>query len=158
MTSFNVIHTAPVIEIIGVTQPQLDGIERALAHRNLDWNTDGIEKDPLALAEFGGRVCYESFDNKKGRSRIDYIKDTALNKEHGSIIEHVWFNFAVLDLPRTTLMELTRHRVGTAYSWRSTRYVDNWLTYVCPPLLRRTDSLRDAFQDEAKSNFDGYIE
>ena len=114
MTEFGIVDYPPIVELIGLTQPIPDAMQRVMDHRNTFWNTDPIEGDPLALAEFGGRVCYESFDNKKDRDRITYIKDTALNKQHGSIIEHVWFNFAVLDLPRNALLELTRHRVDVA--------------------------------------------
>ena len=156
MTKFGIVTYPPIVELIGLTQPVPDAIQRVMNHRDTFWNTDPIKNDPLALAEFGGRVCYESFDNKKNRSRIEYIKDTALNKEHGSIIEHCWFNFAVLDLPRNSLLELTRHRVGVAYSWRSTRYVDNWISYAAPPLIRNEPDFVDRFIWQAKQNFTDY--
>ena len=148
----------PVVELIGMTQPIPDAIQTVMEYRGNEWRTDPIENDPLALVEFGGRVCYESFDNKLQRSRLDYIKDTAVNKGHGSILEHAWFNFAVLDLPRNALMELTRHRVGVAYSWRSTRYVDSWVGYSVPPLYRGSSNECDAFRFEAEQNFFWYEE
>lgn len=156
VTEFFVIDHPPVVELIGLSQPIPEAIQKVMDYRGNFWNTDPIENDPLALAEFGGRVCYESFDNKKNRSRIDYIKDTALNKQHGSIIEHVWFNFAVLDLPRNALMELTRHRVGVAYSWRSTRYIDNWICYSIPPMYRENEALVNLFRISVKTNFRDY--
>lgn len=157
MTKFDVIFTPPVVELIGVTQPIVENIQKVMDYRGNVWNTEEIEKDPLALVEFGGRVCYESFDNKKNRSRIDYIKDTGISKQHGSILEHAVFNLAVLDLPRSSLMELTRHRAGTAFSWRSTRYVDNWLTYACPPLLRGNKNTEKGFKRLAEENHTSYV-
>lgn len=156
MTKFYIYAGAPIVELIGMTQPIYEGINAALTHRDSDWRTEPIEGDPLALVEFGGRVCYESFSNKLNRSRLDYITDTAINKDHGSILEHAWFNFAVLELPRNALMELTRHRVGVAYSWRSTRYVDNWVGYSVPPLLRTTERLTEQFSIAAEHNFHVY--
>jgi thymidylate synthase (FAD) len=155
MTLFYIHSGPPVVELIGVSQPIPDAIGRVMEYRGNDWLTDPIEGDPLALVEFGGRVCYESFDNKLQRSRLDYIKDTGLDKQHGSILEHAYFNFAVLDLPRNALMELSRHRVGVAYSWRSTRYVDNWVGYSLPPLLRMSGT-QVQWMEEARRNFDHY--
>ena len=157
MTHFYVHSGPPIVELIGVTQPIPAAIQRVMDHRDNVWNTDPIAGDPLALVEFGGRVCYESFDNKKNRSRLDYIKDTAINKDHGSIMEHAWFNFAVLELPRNALMELTRHRVGVAYSWRSTRYVDNWVGYSIPPLFRDNSDLETQAIELAHQNFESYV-
>src|SRR5687768_15487431 len=141
MSTFYVREDGPIVELIGVTQPIPEAIERVLMHRNNVWTTDPIENDPLALVEFGGRVCYESFANKKQRNRLDYIRDTSINKGHGSIMEHAVFNLGVLELPRNALMELTRHRAGVAYSWRSTRYVDTWIGYSIPPLYRNLPSM-----------------
>lgn len=158
MTNFYIIAAPPTVELIGLTQPVISGVQAALEYRDNVWQTEPIENDPLALVEFGGRVCYESFDNKLNRKRLAYIKDTAINKQHGSILEHAWFNFAVLDLPRNALMELTRHRVGVAYSWRSTRYVDSWVGYSVPPLLWNHDgtSIRSSWETEARHNFELY--
>lgn len=157
MTEFYITKTPPYVELIGMSQPIHNSLQNVMEYRDNVWATDPIAGDPLALVEFGGRVCYESFDNKLGRTRLDYIKDTALNKGHGSILEHAWFNFAVLDLPRNALMELTRHRVGVAYSWRSTRYVDSWVGYSVPPLLRTVpDYLLEEWRVEAFRNFTLY--
>lgn len=158
MTTFSIIENPPTVIMIGATRPIVEGIQQVMQYRDAFWETDPIENDPLALVEFGGRVCYESFDNKRKRSRLDYIRDTAINKQHGSIAEHAWFNFAVLDLPRNALMELTRHRVGVAYSWRSTRYVDSWITYAMPPLYRGNVVTGSIFKEFAKLNFQQYID
>lgn len=156
MTQFNLIAIPPKVVLIGYTKPEMSGLAEVMKLRNNTWDTDIIGEDPLSLVEFGGRVCYESFDNKKNRSRLDYILDTAIDKGHGSILEHAWFNFAVLGLPRSSLMELTRHRVGTAYSWRSTRYVDNWVEYAVPPALRGSDEAIEIFKEECMKNFSSY--
>ena len=86
MSDFYIIEKPPTVELIGVTRPIPEAIDRVMEYRDNTWATDPIENDPLALVEFGGRVCYESFYNKKQRSRLDYIQDTAINKGHGSVM------------------------------------------------------------------------
>lgn len=43
---------------------------------------------------------------------------------HMSTLEHVSFTFAINDVSRALLAQLTRHRVGFSYSVQSQRYVD----------------------------------
>ncbi len=85
------------------------------------------------IAEFAGRQCYNSF--AKGRDSIAYhlnIKE----QQHGSIYEHVNVVFLVSGVSRSLTHELIRHRVGTAYSQESQRYVDaKDIRFVLPPLL-----------------------
>ncbi len=42
---------------------------------------------------------------------------------HTSTLEHIQFTFAINDVSRSLLAQLTRHRVGFAYSVQSQRYV-----------------------------------
>lgn len=85
------------------------------------------------IAEFAGRQCYNSFAT--GRDSVAYhlnIKEQA----HGSIYEHVNLCFLVSGVSRSLTHELIRHRVGTAYSQESQRYVDaKDIRFVLPPLL-----------------------
>lgn len=85
------------------------------------------------IAEFAGRQCYNSF--KVGRDSAAYhlnIKE----QRHGSIYEHVNLCFLISGVSRSLTHELIRHRVGTAYSQESQRYVDaKNIRFVLPPLL-----------------------
>ncbi len=86
------------------------------------------------LIECAGRTCYDSYG--KGRPSADYhehIKQTG----HGSVTEHVSINFFLSNISRGCTHELVRHRVGTAISQRSTRYVqESESPYVHHPLIK----------------------
>jgi thymidylate synthase (FAD) len=85
------------------------------------------------IAEFAGRQCYRSFG--AGRGSADYI-DNIKAEGHGSVLEHSSMVFQVAGVSRNLTHELIRHRVGTAYSQESQRYVDAGdMRFVVPPLL-----------------------
>jgi thymidylate synthase (FAD) len=85
------------------------------------------------LAEFGGRQCYRSW--RKGRGNADYIANVQA-MGHGSVFEHASMAFQLTGVSRSLTHELIRHRVGTAYSQESQRYVDaKDIRFVVPPLI-----------------------
>lgn len=132
----------PRVYVAGISTPNKFEIERYLQSRNLSWA--GVDDaTPAALVELGGRICYESFHNPKGRTREEYIQDSILASHHGSVTEHVSLNLIVEGLPRAILMELTRHRQGVAYSWRSTRFVDKWMEFMIPARIQGTPAEYD---------------
>lgn len=73
------------------------------------------------LTEIAGRICYDSFG--KGRNSQDYHQHI-IDVGHGSVLEHSTVTFLIQGVSRGLTHELIRHRVGTAVSQRSTRYVD----------------------------------
>jgi thymidylate synthase (FAD) len=82
-----------------------------------------------ALTEFGGRLCYRSW--KEGlnknvtRVRTDskaYFENL-LSSRHGSVLEHAQYSFVFHNVSRVFTHELVTHRVGTAKSQESLRYV-----------------------------------
>ncbi|MEU2656790.1 FAD-dependent thymidylate synthase [Streptomyces sp. NPDC007325] len=85
--------------------------------------------DAQTLAEIAGRMCYRSWEpglnpNVK-RVRTDqsaYLRNI-LSSAHGSVLEHVNFTFVLQDVSRVLTHELVRHRVGTAVSQESLRFV-----------------------------------
>lgn len=85
------------------------------------------------IAEFGGRQCYRSWTT--GRPQDEYI-DNVKAMGHGSVFEHASVCFQITGVSRALTHELIRHRVGTAYSQESQRYVDaKDMNFVAPPLL-----------------------
>lgn len=85
------------------------------------------------IAEFAGRQCYRSW--MSGRGPAEYIGNL-IEMGHGSVFEHASMPFMVTGVSRSLTHELIRHRVGTAYSQESQRYVDaKDLRFVVPPLL-----------------------
>lgn len=105
------------------------------------------------------RTCYsaseqeyiwnEEFDKYKEKNddHIRLIKQI-LHHGHTSTLEHISFTFAVSDVSRSLLAQLTRHRVGFSYSVQSQRYVKmsseskhGSFDYVTPPGIMSIDSL-----------------
>lgn len=120
---------SPSVFLIGNTSVDYDEIERYLSHINVsDWTTDA-QSDIEFLCEFYGRSCYESWNTEKNLnvSRIrqgneGYLKNI-IRSGHGSVLEHGWLNWKIADVSRVFTHELVRHRVGTAISQQSQRYV-----------------------------------
>lgn len=73
------------------------------------------------------------------RKNLEATYDAA----HGSVFEHVGFNFILTDCSRVFTHELVRHRVGTAFSQTSGRYcrLDS-IDLVWDPIL---DPVKDLF-------------
>lgn len=85
---------------------------------------------PLSLCVNAGRTCWQSYE--KGGcypSPTDEITeidqeflDRILNKnKHGSVAEHLYYNFAIDGISRACLQELARHR-HSSFSVKSSRY------------------------------------
>lgn len=139
---FLITKTPPKVWAIGVTAPLVMNMQKYLDYRERTWNTDR-EHSPLSVVEFAGRICYDSFHNPKNRTRMEYVQESIIANNHTSVLEHVWINFAVASLPRSTQLEFVRHRVGTGYSFRSTRFTDSFLEFIVPPAMRDTELEED---------------
>ncbi|ARK28753.1 FAD-dependent thymidylate synthase [Halalkalibacter krulwichiae] len=61
-------------------------------------------------------------DGEKG-TEADRLIRQIVHSKHLSTLEHLTFTFAVEDVSRALLAQLTRHRVGFSYSAQSQRYV-----------------------------------
>lgn len=72
------------------------------------------------LAEFSGRVCYNSLD--KFGNNPKYLQGL-IGKGHESILEHVSASFHITGISRSCLAQVTRHRLFS-YSVMSQRFVD----------------------------------
>lgn len=148
MTNVSFRYDAPKVYVAGVSRPNTSEIDQYLKSRGLNWLREN--EDASLLVELGGRICYESFRNPRNTPRETYINDSILSHKHGSVLEHVSINFIVEGLPRSVLMELTRHRAGTAYSWRSTRFVDSRLEFLIPELVVGTPA-EEAYKDATRA-------
>ncbi len=81
------------------------------------------------LIEFCGRVCYRSWEpglnpnvSRIRTDRREYLGNL-LASQHGSVLEHASFTFALRNVSRVFTHELVRHRAGSAFSQESLRYV-----------------------------------
>lgn len=133
---------------IGYTMPEYDGFHKYLVDSgNREFITtynaaiaNGVHPG-LALCSFYGKLCYKSL-TLGHNDNITMIRDVESNikncflQGHGSVFEHCWLNFVVTDCSRVFTHELVRHRVGTAFSQTSGRYVrGDCLDIVFDPIL-----------------------
>lgn len=87
------------------------------------------DDDAQNLVEFAGRFCYRSWEpglnpnvTRIREDQGDYLANL-LSSFHGSVLEHAQFTFALHNVSRVLTHELVRHRVGTAISQESLRFV-----------------------------------
>ena len=123
----------PKVFLVAATQVNLEGLNEYLAHiGEPDWLAGSGRhriSDVEFLPEVMGRLCYKSFApglNKnvtrvrKGNS--EYLSNI-IRVGHGSVLEHSSMSFIFSDVSRVFTHELVRHRVGTAISQESLRFV-----------------------------------
>jgi thymidylate synthase (FAD) len=77
--------------------------------------------DGEKLAEFAGRLCYDSFG--KGRSSEEFHANI-IDHGHVNVLYHAHYSMLIQDVSRNLTHELIRHHVGFSPSQRSTRYCD----------------------------------
>ena len=117
-----------------------------IAHTAVSIETEGYPwaewsstawSDADMLAEFAGRLCYQSWDrpNPGTRANSDYIANI-LRQQHYSVLEHAGFTVAITGVSRSFTHELVRHR-HLSFSQLSQRFVDeSEAAFVPPPLFR----------------------
>ena len=131
----------PKVFLIGESQVNREGLQDFLNHMGVsDWTSDA-PTDAELLTEVYGRSCYKSFGTELNPnitrvrgSNQSYISNI-IDKGDGSVLEHGVANFFFCDVSRVFTHELVRHRVGTAMSQESLRYVRltdlDWYAPVC---------------------------
>lgn len=97
------------------------------------------------LCSFYAKLCYKALasGHNANLSRTRDIRSNVvatLQQGHGSVFEHVWLNFITTGCSRIFTHELVRHRVGTAFSQTSGRYVrsDTLDMVLDDPILKET--------------------
>lgn len=88
--------------------------------------------EALRIIESAARTCYKSED-KIGEGSAEKLIRHCIKRGHESVLEHVGFTLRIVT-DRGVLAELTRHRIGVAFSVESTRYVryDGDMAFVEP--------------------------
>lgn len=138
----------PKTYLIGYTSIDLDGLKSYLNDTDQNVFLDEINQakqeglsDGEVLCSFYAKLCYASLSLGKNKniSKIRAIRDNILGtveSGHGSVFEHAQLNFVVKDCSRVYTHEQVRHRVGSAYSQTSGRYVrTDKLNVVIDPIL-----------------------
>ncbi|MFQ5850884.1 MAG: FAD-dependent thymidylate synthase [Candidatus Binatia bacterium] len=118
-----------------------------------DWGTDAPSAGEKVI-EVAGRSCYRSFEPglnpnvTKIREGNKAYLENILKVKHGSVLEHANWTFAFFNVSRVFTHELVRHRVGTAISQESLRFVrlteiGMWL----PPEIRENPEALAIFKE-----------
>ena len=137
----------PKTFLVGVTGI-CDGLEEYLRYSGNEEFLESLYQareegisDGEILCSFYAKLCYKSLTLGKN-ANVTKIRDIESNlmgcfdSGHGSVFEHCQLNFIATDVSRVFTHELVRHRVGTAFSQTSGRYVaiDN-IDFIADPLL-----------------------
>ena len=143
--------TTPQVFLVARPSVDVDGmrayLEPSAGSRGSTCAREARDWDGELLAEFGGRMCYRSWEPGLNpnvtRIRTDQEEYFAnvLRSAHGSVLEHANYSFAFRNVSRVFTHELVRHRAGSAFSQESLRYVRlTDIGFRVPPAL---EPLRD---------------
>jgi thymidylate synthase (FAD) len=141
--------TAPSVHLVARPSVDVEGMRGYLATVGggawLDRRLDVAPTSPSdgeLLVEFGGRVCYRSWEPglnpnvTRVRTDRDEYLGNLLSSLHGSVLEHANYSFAFRNVSRVFTHELVRHRAGSAFSQESLRYVRlTSIGFRVPPAL-----------------------
>lgn len=113
--------------------------------------------DAEILCSMFAKLCYKSLTlgHNANISRVRDIEDNlrgCFDVGHGSVFEHVNFNFIAADCSRVFTHELVRHRPGAAYSQNSGRFIRlDKIDIVFDPILNPIRDLcaeKQAYDEE----------
>lgn len=121
----------PKVFLLGETKFNDEGWGAYAQHIGTKWKARqaGAPSDGELLVEVYGRMCYRSWEPgmnpnvTKVREGNDRYIANIISSKHGSVLEHAFTNWIFADVSRVFTHELVRHRVGTAFSQESLRYV-----------------------------------
>ena len=112
--------------------------------------------DALDTVNYAGRTCYQSHSSlTDGWVKKEEFISNLIKNGHESVLEHVSYSMEVL-IDRGLLAEWTRHRIGSAYSVESTRYVNysnREVECILPSRIDGDDRIRmmDAIEDSIQA-------
>lgn len=153
-------YVEPKTYLVGSTEVNLTGLIDYLneSGNELFLNTfreaqeEGISTGEI-LCSFYAKLCYKSLTLGRN-TNVTKIRDVesnlmgCFNSGHGSVFEHCLLNFITMDCSRVFTHELVRHRVGSAYSQTSGRYVAiDDIDFIVDPLLIEDVDCDRAIQD-----------
>ncbi|WKW86087.1 ThyX-like thymidylate synthase [Gordonia Phage JonJames] len=145
----------PSVEVAGITHPSdhvLDALDWFRDENCADW--DDMEQ---ALPEYGGRMCYQSWDrpNPDTATNWGYLHNIQ-KQSHYSVLEHTSVSFSIEGVSRTLSHEFVRHR-HFSYSQLSQRYVDSSdVAFVLPPAFEGDDVAERMFEIDAEHSLRAY--
>lgn len=150
MASIDIIE--PKVYLVGYTKPNFKAIKTFMSETfNRTFVVDNgdpkykndtlqdityIGNNSELIPTLAGKICYNSFA-KKDVNMKEYLQTQIIEKCHGSVLEHVSFNFLITNVSRKFTHEHVRHRIASI-SQRSQRYVDeSKCNFVVPAAIRK---------------------
>jgi thymidylate synthase (FAD) len=143
----------PKVKLIGKTKIEPVAMQEFLLETG---NEEFIDlcygNDAIDICAFYAKLCYKSLSlghNKnisRVRKNLENFKNV-IKTGHGSVLEHVTFNFVVTDVSRIETTEQIRHRVGQAISAESGRYctTDEFRVWIPDYLTERGQEYVDLY-------------
>lgn len=139
-----------------INQPEMDRYLRDTDNEDFLSTMKQAREEGLSdgeiLTSFFAKLCYATLSEGKNKNvkRIRNIPDNlkgATDSGHGSVFEHANLNFVTTNCSRVFTHELVRHRVGTAFSQTSGRYVrGDEVDVVFDPILEPVKKQAEALQ------------
>lgn len=152
----------PQVMLLATTELHSDGLEEYL---NLigapEWEVLAPSEGE-ALIEVMARACYKSFkpglnpNVTKVREGNDKYLANIVEVGHGSVMEHASVSFMFSNVSRVFTHELVRHRVGTAMSQESLRFVRLTDLGLWLPQIIAEDEWAVAFYEEKFRVMEGW--
>lgn len=97
----------------------------------------------LTHSKESSNVLYDNIDEKEAVRLTSKMIDLG----HESTLEHSWFMFKFI-CSRTCSHQVVRQRIGTAFSQRSERYVDEGdFDYITPPDIAKNPQLNQVYKE-----------
>ena len=131
----------PQVFLMGESTVNKEGLSAFLTHLGAPEWSSNAPTDIELLTEVYGRACYKSFGTElnpnltRVRGSNETYISNVIEKGDGSVLGHGVVNFFFCDVSRVFTHELVRHRVGTAMSQESLRYVRltdlDWYAPIC---------------------------
>lgn len=157
------------MDVILLAKPEDTGnLDKYLIDENIDWRPDPSVSFTENLMEFAGRICYSAFKFKgeyknknltRTRKGNDTYIENLIKSGHTSVFEHGGpLTFLLKDVSRVCLMELIRHRVGTAYSQTSGRYVREDFDMYVPDCIQNNELALDKWNETVNEIKQKYLE
>lgn len=112
----------------------------------------------IELLETAGRTCYQSEPNGNPETFVKNIVDSG----HESVIEHLSATVRIV-CDRGVMAELTRHRIGVAFSIESTRYCNyakqDDIEFIEPCFWTGYDErLKLKIDEQLKLNYESWVD
>lgn len=156
----------PKVYLIGCTGFDMNGVEAYLRESGNEQFLQSIDEarrqglsDLEILCSLYAKLCYKSLSVGHNKN-IDRVRDIGSNITncfdvgHGSVFEHSWLNFIAADVSRVFTHELVRHRVGTAYSQNSMRYIRvDSVPLVLDPILEPVKDKVEALLNQIERTY-----